>query len=114
MATTGKKRVPRSKRAASPAPKVRQRTTAQATPTGASRLGKGALQSLVVEHLHSNRGEDFTPTQIGNALGRSSGAVGNALHKFARDTESPVVQTSTKPRRYSVPKAGQRRTRTKR
>lgn len=78
------------------------------------RLGKGGLQELVLAHLTRQRGEEFTPNQVGNALGRSSGAVGNALSKFARDDESPVVQTSTKPRRYSVPKARTGRTRTKR
>lgn len=121
MATTSKKRAPRAKsKRAAPAKRTTKATadadtstTVEADAKATSRLGKGQLQDLVLEHLNAHRGEDLTPTQIGKALGRSSGAVGNALHKFAKDDESPVVQTSTKPRRYSIPQA-KGRSRTKR
>lgn len=113
MATTSKKRAPRAKgkpaapdkSTTTPTAKASTSTAVEAGAKAEGRLGKGQLQDLVLEHQRAHRGEDLTPTQVGKALGRSSGAVGNALHKSARDDESPVVQTSTKPRRYSIPRA---------
>lgn len=76
---------------------------AKATPkTG--RLGKGDLQAMVLAHLKRHRGQEFTSGQVAKVLDRSSGAIGNALEKFAKDADSPVVRTSDAPRRYSIRK----------
>ncbi len=66
----------------------------------AGRLSKGQLRSLVLGYLRNRPGEEHSPTAVGKALGRSSGAVGNALTKLA--AEGTVTETSTKPRRYTV------------
>ncbi len=66
----------------------------------AGRLGKGQLRSLVLGYLQDRPGEEHSPTAIGKALGRSSGAVGNALTKLA--AEGAITETSAKPRRYTV------------
>lgn len=44
---------------------------------------RGALRDLVEAHLRSHPSSAFTPYQIGKALGRSSGAVTNALVTLA-------------------------------
>lgn len=45
-----------------------------------SKLAPGALRGLVEDHLRDHAGQEFSPHQIGKALGgRSSGAVYNAL-----------------------------------
>jgi hypothetical protein len=83
-----------------------RRAPAPAAKAETSRLGKGGLQTLVLEHLHQHRGEEFGPSQLARVLDRSSGAIANALHKFARDEGSSVVQTAERPKRYSIPKNG--------
>ena len=53
------------------------------TPSAAGeRLGRGALGALVREYLAARPDEDLGPTQIGKALGRSQGAVSNALARL--------------------------------
>jgi hypothetical protein len=42
----------------------------------------GELRELVEGHLREFPGKEFTPYQIGKVLGRSSGAVANALDKL--------------------------------
>ncbi|MFC0432251.1 hypothetical protein [Kutzneria buriramensis] len=55
---------------------------------------------MVEDFLAEHRDAAFGPHAIGTALGRSSGAVANAL---ARLTERGVaVQVSERPRRYSA------------
>jgi hypothetical protein len=64
------------------------------------RLAKGALHGLVEDFLVERRGQEFGASAIGKALGRSSGAVANAL---VRLTERGVaVQTGERPVRYSA------------
>ncbi len=58
----------------------------------------GGLRGLVADHLAQHSAEDFSPTQVANALGRSSGAVANALERLVE--HGSAVQTSTSPRRY--------------
>lgn len=65
-----------------------------------SRLGRGALRDMVAEFLSSHPGAEFGPTAIGKALGRSSGAVSNALTKLAADGH--VVQVSERPLRFTA------------
>ena len=69
---------------------------------GRLRLRTGALRSLVHDWLAARPGQEFTPTRIGKELGRSAGAVGNALATMTDQGE--VVQTSHKPRRYTIAK----------
>jgi biotin operon repressor len=71
-----------------------------AAPVNGGKLGKGQLRSLVLGYLQDQPGEAHSPTAIGNALGRSSGAVGNALIKLAGN--GTITETSVKPRRYTV------------
>jgi hypothetical protein len=68
------------------------------------RLRPGALRSLVHGWLAERPGQEFTPTRIGKKLGRSTGAVGNALATMTDQGE--VVQTSRKPRRYALAEGG--------
>ena len=51
------------------------------TPTG--RLGQGELRRLTAAHLAASPGPQ-TPGEIARALGKSAGAVGNALTVLAR------------------------------
>jgi MarR family len=68
------------------------------------RLRPGALRDLVHTWLAERPGQEFTPTRIGKELGRSAGAVGNALATMTDQGE--VVQTSSKPRRYAIAEGG--------
>lgn len=67
----------------------------------APRLGKGALRGMVEDYLTGRPGDQFSPSAIGTALGRSSGAVANALDKLVAD--GYAVQTQDKPKRYTTP-----------
>jgi hypothetical protein len=64
------------------------------------RLRSGALRGLVLAHLTEQPGQELTPTAVAKALGRSAGAVGNALATLAATGE--VVQASGTPRRYAI------------
>jgi len=88
-----------------------QRRTTSTTPTNAgttmpdgagkaARLGKGALRGMVEDYLTEHPGEQFSPSVIGKALGRSSGAVSNALDKLVAD--GYAVQTQEKPKRFTA------------
>src|SRR5450755_4013077 len=69
-----------------PAPRI--------TPTG--RLGQGELRRQVTAWLAARPGDACTPGEIARALGRSAGAVGNALatladrHEADREPGRPV------------------------
>jgi hypothetical protein len=73
-------------------------------PPRGQRLRPGALRSLIHDWLAERPGQQFTPTRIGKELGRSAGAVGNALATMTDQGE--VVQTSHKPRRYALAEGG--------
>jgi hypothetical protein len=60
----------------------------------------GELRALVHAYLAERPGQELTATKIGKELGRSAGAVGNALATMTDAGE--VVQTSAKPRNYMV------------
>ena len=66
--------------------------------TGIPRLGKGGLESLVLDHMKKNPTVEFTSTELSNKLRRSNGAISNALEKHAK--KGTVVRTSDAPRRY--------------
>src|SRR6266545_1061173 len=78
-------------------------TTDAAEPTSkdsSQRLRPGELRALVHAWLAERPGQEFTPTKIGKELGRSPGAVGNALATMTDAGE--VTKTSTKPRKYML------------
>jgi hypothetical protein len=77
--------------------------TSEAT-GGGPRLRPGALRALIHDWLAERPGQEFTPTRIGKELGRSAGAVGNALATMTDQGE--VVQTNRKPRRYAIAEGG--------
>jgi hypothetical protein len=62
------------------------------------RLGKGELRALVVEHLRAHPNEEFTASQIGKALNKSSGAVANNFDVLVKTGEAEM--TCEKPRRF--------------
>lgn len=73
---------------------------------GEGRLGRGQLSALVAEHLAAEPTAEFTPSRLGGLLGRSAGAIGNALSRMV--DEGLAVQTSASPRRYRYAPAGER------
>jgi DNA-binding MarR family transcriptional regulator len=78
-------------------------TTDAAEPTSkdnSQRLRPGELRALVHAWLAERPGQEFTPTKIGKELGRSAGAVGNALATMTDAGE--VTKTSAKPRKYML------------
>src|SRR6266508_513978 len=68
---------------------------------GQRTLGKNELRNLVRDFLRNNPGHEFTPTTIGRELGRSSGAVGNALAKLVISGEALLVNEA--PATFSAP-----------
>src|SRR6266511_5538918 len=99
-------------KATQPAPAPRAATPANAgtvNPVGGlARLVPGGLRDQVLAYLQAHPGEDFSPTQVANALdGRSSGAVGNALERLTE--QGHVTKTSDAPRRFTFPTQGKAR-----
>jgi hypothetical protein len=67
--------------------------------TGATvRLGKGELRAMVFEHLKAHPDEDFTASQVGKALNKSSGAVANNFDALAKTGDAQL--TCEKPRKF--------------
>lgn len=67
----------------------------------ADRLPAGALDGLVLAFMREQDGDGpHGPGQIGKAIGKSSGAVANALVRLARDGK--VREVSERPVRYSL------------
>jgi DNA-binding MarR family transcriptional regulator len=64
------------------------------------RLARGELGTLVRAYLAARPGEDHGSTQIGKALGRSQGAVSNALARLEVAGDAQLVSAS--PRRYRI------------
>ena len=65
-----------------------------------ARLGRGALGAMVRDYLARRPTEAFGPAQVGKALGRSQGAVSNALAAMAERGEAVLV--AERPRRYRI------------
>jgi hypothetical protein len=66
----------------------------------ARRLPPGGLRGIVEDWLRDHPGEEFSPSRIGKKLGRSSGAVSNALDRLVAD--GYAVQTQDKPKRFTA------------
>ncbi|WP_410648006.1 hypothetical protein [Amycolatopsis sp. cmx-4-54] len=64
------------------------------------RLPKGGLRAMVEEYLTEHPGEDFGPAKIGKDLGRSGGAVNNALEKLVAD--GYARKTCEAPKRFTI------------
>jgi len=71
----------------------------QGATVNCSRLGKGELRAMVLAHLQARPGEAFTPTAVAAALGRSAGAVSNAMVTLVNG--GAVAQVSAAPRRFA-------------
>ena len=70
------------------------------TDAGTSRLGSGQLRDMVLQYLRDHGGEDFSPSTMGKALARSSGAISNACDRLQAD--GAVLRTSDKPRKFRI------------
>jgi predicted ArsR family transcriptional regulator len=86
-------------------------TRGPSTGSGPVRLARGELAHLVLVELARHRDEPCSPGQVARALGRSSGAVANALERLV--TSGEAVLTAHSPRRYHVAAAGRASTRWK-
>jgi DNA-binding MarR family transcriptional regulator len=75
-------------------------TKPAAPKSGGERLERGALGALVRDYLAARPDEDLGPSQVGKALGRSQGAVSNALARLETAGEAKLV--SVTPRRYRI------------
>lgn len=62
------------------------------------RLGRGELRRLVAECLAAEPAREFTAARLAAMLGRSAGAIGNALTRLV--DEDAAIQSSASPRRY--------------
>lgn len=87
--------------------RIRNTVTARRSPTapgqnsnGTSTLGKNELRTMVRDFLNGHQGHEFNATTIARELGRSSGAVGNALARLSLTGEA--VLTSEAPMRYTA------------
>ena len=72
----------------------------EATGDAGERLAPGALGALVREYLAARPTQSFGPSGIGKALGRSAGAVSNALSTMAAAGKVQLV--AERPRRYRI------------
>jgi hypothetical protein len=68
------------------------------TSSGRARLAPGALRQTVLDHLRAHPNEAFTATAISRVIGKSSGAIANALVTLT--TQAMVEQVDERPRRY--------------
>jgi hypothetical protein len=69
-------------------------------PRDKERLPKGGLRALVEEFLTEHPGEDFGPAKVGAVLGRSGGAVNNALERLVAD--GYAIKTCEAPKRFTI------------
>ncbi|WP_034088309.1 hypothetical protein [Streptacidiphilus albus] len=76
----------------------RRRVPGVRTTSSGTRLGQGQLHELALEHLRSYPDEEFTATGIAKVIGRSSGAIANALATMVNRGEAEM--TCSVPRRY--------------
>ena len=65
-----------------------------------ARLRPGALREMVIGYLRERPDQDLSPSAIGKALERSSGAVANACDRLLAD--GAIVLASEKPRKFRI------------
>lgn len=63
-------------------------------------MGRGVLRETVLRHLLANPGKAFTPTSLSKALGKSAGAISNALDVLA--ARGAAVMVLEKPRTFQA------------
>ncbi|MEU6158805.1 hypothetical protein [Streptomyces sp. NPDC047130] len=68
------------------------------------RLAPGALRQMVLDHLTAHPDEAFTSTRISRAIGRSSGAIANALVTLTR--HGHAEQVTFRPMTYRLAQTG--------
>jgi len=76
------------------------------TAPGAPRLAKGALRQMVADYLQADPGLEITPGRMAKYLGRSTGAVSNALDTLAE--KGQVEMTKESPRTFRWTATGAR------
>lgn len=64
------------------------------------RLAKGGLRDMVEQWLDEHPEETVTPSRLGKVLGRSPGAIFNALERLVK--QGGAVQVSANPRTYQA------------
>jgi DNA-binding MarR family transcriptional regulator len=64
------------------------------------RLAKGALRQMVLDHLRTHPTRTLTPSRLGKELGRSSGAIANALDALVG--QGLVELVTDKPRTFRL------------
>ena len=69
-------------------------------PGAGARLSPGSLRALVRDYLAARPGQSFGPSGIARSLGRSAGAVSNALSVLAETGKVRLV--ADRPRRYRI------------
>jgi predicted transcriptional regulator len=95
---------PEAVAATPPAAPTDEKANGRQPSSESGRLGAGRLRQLVLGCLADRPGQALSPTAIAKTLGRSAGAVANALRTLAG--QGVVVQTQAKPRRYTITPAG--------
>lgn len=73
-------------------------TATRAQAAASPRLAKGGLRALVADYLADHPDEEMTAPGIGKSLGRSSGAVANALDTLVKNGQAEL--TRDKPRTF--------------
>jgi hypothetical protein len=69
--------------------------------TNTARLGKGQLRAMVLAHLQAHPGDAMTPSAVAAVLGRSAGAVSNAMETLVNG--GAIAQVGDAPRRFAYP-----------
>jgi hypothetical protein len=76
----------------------RARPAAQRAASGGTRLGQGQLHELALEHMRAHPEQEWTATGVAKEIGRSSGAIANAMVTMVNRGEAEM--TCAAPRRY--------------
>ena len=78
-------------------------TDGAATASPREHMGRGVLRETVLQHLLANPGSAFTPTALSRALGKSAGAISNALDVLV--AHGDAVMVLEKPRTFQAPES---------
>lgn len=78
----------------------------QAESATSPRLAKGGLRALVIDYLTAHPDEEMTAPAIGKSLGRSSGAVANALDTLVKSGQAELTCERPRKFRHRTPQTG--------
>lgn len=87
-------------------PSITAPPAVQAEATTSPRLAKGGLRALVAEYLNAHPDEEMTAPRIGKSLGRSSGAVANALDTLVKSGQAELACEKPRKFRHRAPQTG--------